>query len=142
MKKFANVSTRVAKSAALAFVLSSSVQFAHAETDSALLRLAKNLCEAAKTDDRSGMRKKLKMANMRLKDIYFAIQCGSTGSLLRVATESGSLEAATYISTQVGSKGIQDKGSDGKDIIEWTQNLVTAGDSKKQAFVDLFKSKI
>jgi len=108
-----------------------------------LLRLAISLCESAKVDDRSGMRKKLKSAKVRLRLIYSGITCGSTGSLLRVATMSGSLQAATFIATKIGKKKLgAGEEPDGKTIIQWTQSLVLEGDAGKQAFIDLYNSKL
>jgi len=107
-----------------------------------LLRLATSLCESAKADDRSGMRKKLKSARIRLRQIYAGISCGPTGSLLRVATKSDSLNAATFIATKIGKKNLGSAGADGKTIVQWTEALVFEGDAGKQAFVDLFNSKL
>jgi len=107
-----------------------------------LIRLAQNLCEAAKTDDRSGMRKKLKSAKIRLRKIYSGISCGPMGSLLRVATTSGSMQAATFIATKIVKKNLAAAETDGKTIVQWTEGLVASGDSSKQAFVDLFNSKL
>lgn len=107
-----------------------------------LLRLATSLCESAKTDDRSGMRKKLKSARIRLRNIYSAISCGSTGSLLRVATRSDSIKAAKFIATKIGKRKLGAAEYDGKTILQWTEALVFEGDSGKQAFVDLYNSKL
>ena len=79
-----------------------------------MLRLATSLCESAKTDDRSGMRKKLKSARIRLRNIYDGITCGSTGSLLRVATTSDSMQAATFIATKIGKKNLNSTEADGR----------------------------
>lgn len=105
-------------------------------------RLALTLCESAKTDDRRTMRKKLGTAKIRLNKIYKAVRCGSEGSLLRVATNSGSMNAAKYIATKIRKADLSGAEDDGVTIIEYTQKLVDGGDASKQAFVDLFKSKI
>ncbi|WP_196140576.1 DUF3718 domain-containing protein [Aliikangiella sp. G2MR2-5] len=105
-------------------------------------RLVMSLCEAAKADDRSGMRKKLKTARLRLRNIYSGINCGPEGSLLRVATSSGSLDAATFIATKIGKENLSAAESDGKNILQYAQDLVSAGDASKQAFVDLYTSKM
>ena len=105
-------------------------------------RLVLSLCEAAQNDDRRVMRKKLETARLRLNNIYESIQCGSEGSLLRVATTSGSLNAAKFIATKIGKESITQPESDGKNIIEYSQALVTSGDASKQAFVELYQSKI
>ncbi|WP_196140577.1 DUF3718 domain-containing protein [Aliikangiella sp. G2MR2-5] len=105
-------------------------------------RLVSSLCESAKADDRSGMRKKLKTARLRLRNIYEGISCGSEGSLLRVATTSGSLEAATFIATKLGKENLGVAEADGKTILQYAQGLVDAGDTSKKAFVELYQSKI
>jgi hypothetical protein len=102
-------------------------------------RLVTSLCESAKTDDRTGMRKKLKSAKIRLRNIYTGINCGPSGSLLRVATSSDSLQAATFIATKIGKKNLSSAESDGKNIVQWTESL---GDSGKQSFIDLYNSKM
>ena len=105
-------------------------------------RLALTLCESAKTDDRRTMRKKLDTAKIRLNKIYKGIRCGDEGSLLRVATNSGSFNAAKYIATKIRKSDLSGTEEDGVTIIEYTQKLVDGGDASKQAFVDLYKSKI
>jgi len=107
-----------------------------------LLRLAISLCDFAKADDRTSMRRKLKAAGMKLRAIYPAISCGSEGSLLRVATLNNALEAATFLASKAGKKNLTAAESDGKNILEWAEGLVAAGDASKQPFVDLFKDKM
>ena len=105
-------------------------------------RLVASICEAAQSDDRSSMRKKLKSAKIRLKNIYSGVHCGPKGSLLRVATAAGAMEAATFIATKRGNRNLSSPESDGKTIVQWTEGLVAAGDASKQAFVDLYNSKL
>ena len=107
-----------------------------------LQRLAENLCDYAKNNNRASMRKKLKTARMRLKEIYPGLICGAGGSLMRVAVTNGSLEAAKFIATKAGKKGLQTVERDGKTVLEYTEGLVAAGDASKQPYVDLIKSKL
>lgn len=107
-----------------------------------LLRLATSLCEAAKADDRSTMRKKLKSAKLRLRAIYDAISCGADGSILRVAILANAKEAATFVVAGIGEKGLAQPEPDGKTVVQWTEGLVAAGDASKQVFLDLFNSKL
>ena len=107
-----------------------------------LTRLAVSLCESAKSDDRSLMRKKLRSAKIRLRDIYAAISCGADGSLLRVATKAGSINAATFIATKIGKKNLAEAEGDGKNIMQWTEGLISAGDASKQNFAELYASKM
>ncbi|NVJ62564.1 MAG: DUF3718 domain-containing protein [Gammaproteobacteria bacterium] len=113
-----------------------------AKADEDLLRLAISLCDFAKTDDRSQMRRKLKAAGMRLRAIYPAIQCGSDGSLLRVATLNNAFDAAKFLVSKAGVDSLTTPGADGKTLIQFTEELIAGGDASKQQFLDLYKSKL
>ena len=105
-------------------------------------RLAENLCEYAKTDNRASMRKKLKGAGMRLKSIYPGLICGSAGTLMRVAVSNDAMGAAKFIASKAGKSSLSIVEKDGKTVLEFTEGLVTGGDSTKQPFVDLIKKKL
>ena len=107
-----------------------------------LQRLAENLCDYAKTDNRASMRKKLKSARMRLKAIYPGLICGAGGSLMRVAVTNNAESAAKFIATKAGKKGLTAPENDGKTVLQYTEGLVAAGDASKQVYVDLIKSKL
>ena len=125
---------------ALAFgLVSISPQPAHAGD---LQRLAENLCEYAKTDNRSSMRKKLKGASMRLKAIYPGLICGAGGTLMRVAVANDAMAAAKFIASKAGKKSLAIVEKDGKTVLEFTEGLVAGGDAAKQPFVDLIKAKL
>ncbi|MGB0495361.1 MAG: DUF3718 domain-containing protein [Kangiellaceae bacterium] len=113
----------------------------HAKADS-LQRLAENLCEYAKTDNRASMRKKLKGARMKLKAIYPGLICGKAGSLMRVAVANDAMNAAKFIASKAGKKGLNGVEKDGKTALQFTQDLVAAGDSSKQAFADIIQAKM
>ena len=132
---------KVFKSAALSLLMVGAMSFSTVSQANDVERLVSSLCESAKSDDRSGMRKKLKSAKIRLRKIYSGINCGS-GSLLRVATNAGAMNAATFIATKIGKKNLAQAEGDGKNIVQWTEGLVAAGDASKQAFVDLYNSKM
>ena len=112
-------------------------------------RFIVSLCDYAKNNNRSSMRKKLKQSKLKLRRVYKDISCSSAdgfngGSLLRISTYFGSFEAAKYISTQIGKKGILNTESDGQNILAWTEHLKTSGAAKAQNlqnFIDLYKSK-
>jgi hypothetical protein len=134
--------TNILKSAALTAVLLSTFSFSTATQADEIERLVSSLCESAKADDRSGMRKKLKSAKIRLSAIYPGIKCDTDGSLLRAATNANAIDAATFIATKIGKDNLQAPEPDGKNIIQWAEGLVAGGDASKQAFVDLFISKL
>jgi uncharacterized protein DUF3718 len=107
-----------------------------------LQRLAENLCEYAKTDNRASMRKKLKGARMKLKVIYPGLICGKGGTLMRVAVANGAMSAAKFIVSKAGKKGLGMVEKDGKTVLQFTENLVAGGDAGKQPFVDMIKAKL
>ena len=107
-----------------------------------LQRLAENLCDYAKNNNRASMRKKLKSARIRLKAIYPGLICGADGSLMRVAVNNDAPDAAKFIATKAGKKGLSVAEKDGKTVLEYAEGLVAAGDASKQPFVDLIKSKL
>lgn len=112
-------------------------------------RVVSSLCDYAKNNNRSAMRKKLKQAKLKLRHVYGGITCGAVdgfpgGSLLRVSTFFGSFDAAKFITTQIGKKGVTSSEADGKNILAWTESLKASGGSKAaniQEFIDLYKSK-
>ncbi len=112
-------------------------------------RLVNSLCDFTKSNNRSQMRKKLKQAKIKLKRVYGGITCGATdgfsgGSLLRVATFFGSLDAAKYLVSQIGSGGVQAAESDGSTILAWTEALAASDPSKAAnlaAFIELYQSE-
>lgn len=133
---------KVFKSAGLTSMLLAAATFSPLSQANDVERLVMSLCEAAKADDRAGMRKKLKSAKLRLRKIYAGINCGPEGSLLRTATNAGAINAATFIATKIGKKNLAAAEKDGKNIVQFTEGLVAAGDASKQAFVDLYNSKM
>lgn len=114
-----------------------------------LQRVVASLCDYAKTNNRSSMRKKLKQSKLKLRSVYNEISCGATdgfngGSLLRISTFFGSFDSAKFITSKIGKKGVTSSEADGKNILSWTQNLKNTGNAKAQnlqEFIDLYKSK-
>ncbi|PCI62915.1 MAG: hypothetical protein COB38_07940 [Gammaproteobacteria bacterium] len=132
----------IIKSVLTAGLLSFILITPHQVKADSLQRLADNLCEYAKTDNRASMRKKLKGARMKLKAIYPALVCGSEGSLLRVAVVNNASNAAKFIVSKAGKKSLKGVEKDGKTALQYTEGLVAAGDASKQAFVDIIQAKM
>ena len=107
-----------------------------------LQRLAENLCDYAKNNNRASMRKKLKSARIPLKSIYPNLICGKGGSLMRVAISNDAIDAAKFIATKAGKKGLRVAEKDGKTVLQFAEGLVAGGDASKQPYVDLIKSKL
>ena len=109
--------------------------------------LALTLCDLAKNNGRSKMRKKLKAAKVKLRKVYTGITCAADdkfngGSLLRMATAHGAMDSANFLATKAGKDAMSFAEHDGKNIIEWTQSIIDAGQADKQEFLDLYQSKI
>jgi len=107
-----------------------------------------SLCDYAKNNNRSSMRKKLKQARLKLRKIYQGVQCGAGdgfegGSLLRVSTYFGAFDSAKFIATKIGSKGVKNAENDGKNILSWTEALQSSGSASSDLaqFIALYKSK-
>ncbi len=131
-------------------VLTTSLVFssAPAKADD-LKRLVSSLCDYAQHNSRSSMRKKLKQARIKLRQIYASVRCKPAdgfegGSLLRVSTFFGSFESAKFIVSQIGKKGVGASEKDGKNITAWTENLKGSsysGSADLGQFIELYKSK-
>ena len=132
----------IIKSVLATGLLSFALLTPHQAKADSLQRLAENLCEYAKTDNRASMRKKLKGARMKLKAIYPGLICGKSGSLMRVAVANDSMNAAKFIASKAGKKGLQGVEKDGKTALQFTESLVAAGDASKQAFVTVIQAKM
>jgi len=126
----------------VAFVFFFSVVTPQKSNAGDLQRLAENLCDYAKNNNRASMRKKLKSARMKLKAIYPGLICGAGGSLMRVAVSNDSIDAAKFIATKAGKKSLKAAEKDGKTVLQFAEGLVAAGDASKQSYVDLIKSKL
>ncbi len=110
--------------------------------DDDYVRLASNLCDYTKANDRSLMRKKLKEADLQLRRVYGGILCAkddkfSGGTLLRTAVAHGATDAADFILSQVGGAATKNPEHDGKTIVQWTEEQA-ASDPGKKAFLDMF----
>ncbi len=112
-------------------------------------RLISSLCDYAKGDNRSSMRKKLKQAHLKLRRIYGGVKCGpkegfSGGSLLRISTYFGAFASAKYITQLIGGKAVGKPEKDGQTILQWTQALAASDPSKAEQlkpFIELYQSK-
>jgi len=125
----------------------SSIQQSRASSEAE--RIVASLCDYAKGNDRTLMRKKLKQNHLRLRRIYGGVMCGaregfSGGSLLRLATYFNAFKSAKYITQLIGPQRVNASEKDGQTILQWTQALA-ASDSAKAAnlkqFIDLYASK-
>lgn len=113
--------------------------------DDEMLRLATSLCEYAKGNDRTMLRKKLKDANLNLRQVHGGILCAKDdkyagGTLLRSAFAHGSTEAIEFILSQIGSAGVTAAEHDGKTILQYAEEAAAA-DPSKAPLLALIKEK-
>lgn len=115
-----------------------------------MARVIASVCDCTKANDRSNLRKKLDGAGLDLRHVYEAIVCPGSGnfeggSLLRLATISGSVDAATFIATKIGKNGVTKPEKDGKNVIEWADAKSASADANTkqlmQPVIDMLKSK-
>ncbi|MBI2381721.1 MAG: DUF3718 domain-containing protein [Gammaproteobacteria bacterium] len=108
-------------------------------------RVLASVCEYTKANDRGNLRKKLDGAGLDLRRVYDAIVCPGGMSLLRVATEAGAVDAATFIATKVGKNALGKAEKDGKSPVAWAEEKVAAADANGKALMqpvlDMLKAK-
>ena len=111
--------------------------------------VVQSLCDYAKTDNRSQLRKKIKQTRLQLNNVYGGIVCGSDGnfpggSLLKMATFHGALDAVKYIASQISSSAITSPEADGVTILDWSKALIAKDPSKAasvQPIIDYYEGK-
>lgn len=115
-----------------------------------ITRVAAALCDYAKQNNRSAMRKKLSQTRISLKRVFGGIGCGASdgfpgGDLLRTATYFGSFRTAKFIALKLGKNGLKTPAQDGKNILQWTEELQANGGGKAgdlSKFIEFYKSKM
>ena len=110
---------KLVKTSALIVVASMAVaNTAQASIDTAL----QNICTIVKTDDKSELRKKMKMVqtdfHMKLKDYYSGVTCDGN-SLIRTAMLSNAVETGTLLVKKMPKKDLTTPEQDGKTLQAW-----------------------
>ncbi|MCM2681299.1 DUF3718 domain-containing protein [Echinimonas agarilytica] len=77
-----------------------------------------SLCNYTAQNDKNRVRKTLKNAEIRLRDIYSDFQCNNL-SLLRFAMSKDAVEAGEFIVKKVSKKQLTQPESDGATVLEW-----------------------
>ena len=116
-----------------------------ARADDEMLRLATSLCDYAKGNDRTMLRKKVKDANLSLRRIHGGILCAkddkfSGGTLLRTAFAHNASESLEFIVSQVGSAGVSTPEHDGKTALQFAEEMAAA-DASKAPLLAIIKEK-
>lgn len=82
----------------------------------------KNICTIVKANDKSELRKKMKLVQadyrLKLKDYYSGISCGGN-SLIRTAMLNDAVEAGTLLIKKMPKKDLAQPEKDGKTLMAW-----------------------
>jgi hypothetical protein len=81
-----------------------------------------NICTIVKADDKSELRKKMKLIQsdyrLKLQDYYSGISCGGN-SLIRTAMLSDAVEAGTLLVKKMPKSDLTRPEEDGKTVVAW-----------------------
>jgi hypothetical protein len=81
-----------------------------------------NICTIVKADDKSQLRKKMKIVRsdyrMKLQDYYTGVTCGGN-SLIRSALVNGSIETGTLMIKKMPKSDLNAPEKDGKTVSDW-----------------------
>ena len=81
-------------------------------------QLVANICDYVKSDDKNRLRKKLKEARVKLRNIYTGLSCDGS-SLLRTAYSANANDVGEFIAKRLPSSDLSAAESDGTTIIDW-----------------------
>jgi hypothetical protein len=81
-----------------------------------------NICTIVKADDKSELRKKMKLVQsdykLKLKDFYAGVSCGGN-SLIRTAMLSNAVETGTLMVKKMPKGDLSAPEQDGKTVVAW-----------------------
>ena len=81
-------------------------------------QLVANICDYVKSDDKNRLRKKLKEARVKLRNIYSGLSCDGS-SLLRTAYNSNANDVGEFIAKRLPGSDLSVAEADGKTILDW-----------------------
>ena len=91
-----------------------------------------NICNIVQADDKSELRKKLKVMqddyNMKLQDYYDGISC-SGNSLIRTAVLSNATESGVLLVKKLPKSALTKPENDGQSLAEW---IATSGQANSE----------
>lgn len=81
-----------------------------------------NICTIVKADDKSELRKKMKLVQnnykLKLQNYYDGISCGGQ-SLIRTAIQANAVEAGTLLVKKMPKSALGQPEADGKTLLDW-----------------------
>lgn len=83
-------------------------------------QLVANICNYVQADDKNRLRKKLKEARVKLRNVYEGVTCDGN-SLLRFAMISGANDVGEFMSKRLSTEELSVKEADGLTVVEWAE---------------------
>ncbi|UJF22988.1 DUF3718 domain-containing protein [Shewanella sp. OMA3-2] len=98
-------------------------------------QLVANICDYVKSDDKNRLRKKLKEARVKLRNIYSGVSCDGS-SLLRTAYNSNANDVGEFIAKRLPASDLSTAEADGSSIIDWANANGHSGSPITAAITD------
>lgn len=98
-------------------------------------QLVANICDYVKSDDKNRLRKKLKEARVKLRNIYSGVNCDGS-SLLRTAYNSNANDVGEFIAKRLPASDLSAAEADGTSIIDWANANGHSGSAITAAIAD------
>ncbi|ASJ97811.1 MULTISPECIES: DUF3718 domain-containing protein [Shewanella] len=83
-------------------------------------QLVANICNYVQADDKNRLRKKLKEARVKLRNVYEGVACEGD-SLLRFAMKSGANDVGEFMAKRLSTEDLSVKEADGMTVVEWAE---------------------
>ena len=83
-------------------------------------QLVANICNYVQADDKNRLRKKLKEARVKLRNVYEGVACDGD-SLLRYAMKSGANDVGEFMAKRLSTDDLNVKEADGMTVVEWAE---------------------
>ncbi|MBW8192315.1 DUF3718 domain-containing protein [Neiella marina] len=108
----------LAKALAVSAVLSVSMISLPSANANSVEQALTSVCEYTAQNDKSRVRKALKNASLRLRDIYVGFECNGL-SLLRFAMSKNADDTGEFIAKKLSKKILSAPEKDGQTILDW-----------------------
>ncbi|WP_028762386.1 DUF3718 domain-containing protein [Shewanella colwelliana] len=89
-------------------------------------QLVANICNYVQADDKNRLRKKLKEARVKLRNVYQGITCDGD-SLLRFAMKSGANDIGEFMAKRLSTDDLSVTEADGSTVLQWAEANGHAG---------------
>ncbi|MBD1390639.1 DUF3718 domain-containing protein [Neiella sp. HB171785] len=108
------------KTLAIGAAISISAIWVPAVQASSVEQALTSVCEYTAQNDKGRVRKTLKNASLRLRDIYVGFECNGM-SLLRWAMDKNAHETGEFIAKKLSKSILTEPEKDGQTILQWAE---------------------